>query len=285
MGTMLVRVGESPVIEFGAYIEYLTSRQLDIYIERCRERLLTCDFSYGMFAGLLDYWVARHPFDYAQVLRENYLKLKVLLRDQKQKGIHGVPTDHAPIMASDLPYWYQLSPLLVLLSEDDDWAWEEMRTLVSDSDVPIDDHDLYVPYYRQLRFPLNSARLPILADWYANIRKRAQEVSFSMLDKNLLSAIVQIGGDRAITELRRLIAEQTYPGVEWLSHTILQIEDARLSVVEHPLKAGELLDFINREAFGVVQNNRDLYEWVRQAIEEVRDAIELEQNKSKDIGM
>lgn len=40
--------------------------------------------------------------------------------------------------------------------------------------------------------------------------------------------------------------------------------------------SGQLLDFLNREALGVVLSERDLFEWVSQAIEDIKTHLERE---------
>ncbi len=47
-----------------------------------------------------------------------------------------------------------------------------------------------------------------------------------------------------------------------------------LGVIDEIMEPGQLIDFINRESFGVVLTERDLFEWVCQAIEDVKDGLE-----------
>lgn len=271
----LLSLADSEVISTHEFFDYLISRQIDLYLARCRERLLTCDFGIVSFNALLDYWAALQPADYEGVLKENYIRLKGLLAASAHNAGKEETRSSTRSRLRDFSRWSEFSPLLLLLREDDDWAWQELHNRIRAEDVPLDDHQFYVPRYRQLQFPLNSEHLATLADWYAYIKRQAGPDHLTTLDQILLNAIVQIGGDPAIAQLQRLIKEQAYPGVEWLSYSILHIEEARLQTGYQPLPPRDLLAFINRETFGIVQSNRDLYEWVRQAVEEIKEGIEL----------
>jgi hypothetical protein len=94
------------------------------------------------------------------------------------------------------------------------------------------------------------------------------------LARVILESIVRIGGEEAIHELQRLQREQAFPDAEWLSHTIIRIEDQMLGMPETVMPPGQILDFVNRESMGAVLTERDLFEWVCQAIEDVKEGIE-----------
>jgi len=129
--------------------------------------------------------------------------------------------------------------------------------------------------YRPLKFPQNPSRLPVLADWYALIRRKVERQPWpDDLARVIREGIVRIGGEEAIHELQRLQREQAFPDAEWLSHTIIRIEDQMLGMPEAVMPPGQLLDFINRESMGAVLTERDIFEWVCQAIEDVKEGIE-----------
>ena len=94
------------------------------------------------------------------------------------------------------------------------------------------------------------------------------------LAQALLDIIVAFGGETALHELRRLQESHAYPGVVWLSHAMLRIEDQMLAEGAILWAGGSLLDFVNKLSLGMIASERDLFEWVCQALDEVQDALE-----------
>ena len=176
--------------------------------------------------------------------------------------------------ASELSYWDQFRPLLMLMSDDDDWGWKEFARRLRREDVPL--REGRFSGVRFTRVPLHSGRLPVLADWYALIRHKIgqEDLGESDLARRLLESIVTMDGESAIQELRRLQRTEAFPGAGWLSHAIFRIEDRLLSEEGMPWESGRLLDFVNQERLGVVLDGQDLFEWVGHAIEEIQEGLE-----------
>jgi hypothetical protein len=135
------------------------------------------------------------------------------------------------------------------------------------------------PDYERLRYPLSvdPSRLPLIADWHALVcRKRSGDDAIWMqgLAQSLLEIIVAFGGESALHELRRLQESHAYPGVEWLSHAMLRIEDHMLAEGAVSWEGGPLLDIVNKQSLGIIASERDLFEWVCQALDEVQEALE-----------
>jgi hypothetical protein len=252
----LVRWEESIIwlIEFPhttAYcpLEYLTARESDLYLERCRQRLLQCDFSVGDFNSLINYWIARRPSDFEPVLRACY---ECIDREEDRTEL-----------------------LYVLLTDDSDWAWQALHRLIETGTPPRREPS---SSHRPLRLPRNPSRLPVLADWYAHLRgsrvEHKEGWGSSDIEHLLIAMIVTMGGEEAIEQLKRLQRENAFPGAEWLSYEILRIEDQMLSMTDKVMEPARLIDFVNRDALGVVLNQRDLFEWVCQAIEDIQERLE-----------
>jgi hypothetical protein len=238
---------EAPHTSLHGALEYLVTKESNLYVQRCRQRLCQCDFDIVDLTPLLDYWVARRPPDFEQVLRTCYGCV-----DSEDK---------------------RTALLYTLLTEDDDWAWDELHRCIEAETAPSEtDHK---SARRPLQLHLNPSRLPILADWYAYVRRNEEDNGWpGDLGPVLLEIIVRIGGEDAIEQLRRLQDEKAFPGVEWLSHAILRVEDEMLGMPSAAMEPGQLLDFVNREAIGVVLNEHDLFEWVCQAIEDEKKSLE-----------
>jgi hypothetical protein len=239
-------------------LRYLADRGDDAYLEPCRQQLSSCDFTDMQFEPLLDYWVALRPDDFAQVLIRCF-------EETENKEI-------------------RRSIMYRLLEEDVDWAWSELKRLIDSGRAPT---AASVSSVRSMRLPRNPERLPIIAEWYADLRRRdaerdkVSESGFSKVHpiedmiRFLNETIVAIGGEGAIRELRRLQIQEAFPNSRWLTYSILRIEDDMLTRAEDPrLAPGALLDFLNKEAFAIVNSERDLFEWVCQAVEDEKSDLE-----------
>lgn len=238
---------EAPHISPDGPLQYLINRNSDLYLERCRLRLSQCDLSLRD-AALLDYWKAQKPPDFKQVLLNCYQCAEV------------------ESLKSEM--------FCLLLTEDDDWAWNEVHQLLKAGNSPpiIDITSLQ---HQSLRIPLNPARLPVICDWYVWAQyNRGKQNRLSHTARALEETIIQIGGDEAMAQLRRLQDEKAFLGVEWLSHAILRVEDQMLSIPGGVMDPSQLIEFVNRETYGIVLNERDLFEWTCHVIEDVKDSLE-----------
>jgi hypothetical protein len=278
-------------------LRYLVEIEEPLYIERCSERLCQGVFTPLDFSDLLFYWHAFHPGNYSATLRACYEHLRcpflepkkespAELRSDSSSEAKGKERTHAVLECdaetqnrssggpSQFDRWAQWRPLFMLLADDDDWAWQELGSRLQQQDIPID-VDFSEIYTKRL--PLNSKRLRIMADWYGFIRRRLRDPyeGFHNTPGVLLEAIVSIGGEAAISELRRLQAQRAFPDEQWLSHPILRIEDQMLTEAKSSLVVEELLSFVNKPSLGIVSDNRDLFEWACEAIEHVKESLEL----------
>ncbi len=237
-------------------LEYLRNRKSEIYISRCREMLNEGSFRDYPLHTLCNYWSSLEPDDYLDVLWACYLKLR------------------QPISV-DNPNWQQFQLLCTLVSRDHDGAIRDLQQRLSKHDLPVA-REMGRPWWDG---PLstNPDVLPTLADWYTLSMNRNQERRMLPEDISsiLMSSILEIGGQKAIQELQRLIDENAYPGAEWLGYYIMQIEEKILKEAMKPRSEAEVLDFVCKERAGLVESDRDLYESTRQTIEEVKKAIEL----------
>lgn len=283
---------ENGTISIHGPIKYLIEVEESLYLGRCSERLAQGLFDRTTFDSLVEYLLAFRSPGYHETLRTCYCLLRDHMRggseqwrrqDVSGEGIQGglvqdgqesseASSSHLDL--SEFPNWDQFGPLILLMSEDDDWAWSEFSRRLGQEDVPLqEDFLLRLP---PRRFPSNPLRLPILADWYALVRRRTTDENFQAADlaRHLLESIVAIDGGNAIRELQRLQRTCAFPDALWLSHAILRIEDRLLSEGAPLWESGTLLDFVNKENLAVVLSERDLFEWVCQALEEIKRRLE-----------
>jgi len=246
---------EFPPVSLYGPLKYLTQRESGIYLDQCRQRLLKCDFASVDFAPLFDYWQARKPSDFEETLHQCYQCLG--LREDNE---------HAPAQRFRI--------LWLLLSQDDDWAWEELDRCIEAGTAPTGANRLEFPASERL--PRNAKRLPAIVNWFTLVRQAhgLAEDWHDDLGRTLLQTIVDIGGEDAIRELERLRKERAFPNAEWLGHSIIEIQDRMLTGSSKAIPPGQLLNFINREAMGMVREERDLFEWVCQAIEDEKECLE-----------
>jgi hypothetical protein len=247
------------LIEFsqvGLYgpLEYLAQRESNIYLEQCRRRLIECDFTSADFTPLFDYWRAFDCPDSQQTLRQCYECL-----EQREDDEH-VPVQRFRILWS-------------LLSRDDDWAWGELERCFEAGTAPGSAHCLFPA---SERLPRHTKRLSAVVNWFTLVRQAqgSAEDWHSDLGRTLLQTIVDIGGEDAIRELEHLRRERAFPNAEWLGHSIIEIQDRMLAGFGQAIQPGQLLDFVDREAMGIVRDERDLFEWVCQAVEDEKTSLE-----------
>lgn len=280
----VIEILENPALwSSGLMVRYLVEIKDWVYVERCSERLCNGTFSALDFSDLLFYLHAFRPRNYAESLRACYDRVRQPLLDSESESgpklrsrvFSGPEEEKRPL--NGLEYdnemenrlsgdskrfdrWAQWRPLFMLLADDDDWAWEEFGARLQQTDVPID-IDFSEIYIKRL--PLNPKRLRIMADWYAFIRRRLRDPygGFHGTAPTLLENIVSVGGESAITELRRLQSQRAFPDAQWLSHAVLRIEDQMLAEARPRLNSADLLGFINKRSLGVIADNRDLFEW------------------------
>lgn len=240
---------------------YLAKYQVKFYLSRACKRLERGLFDRSDFGSLLGYVKTFQPPELLHSLRRCYNLLKRKLRGASKGGVSA--------NLKDLPNDYQFRPLLLLMKENEDWAWKEFARRLRQEDVLIEDE--FFLSRTHLGLPLDRRRLPILGEWYALICRR---IAFqSDLARGVLETIVSIGGEDAIRELQRLIDAKAFPDAPWLSHAILKIED---QVMAHTVRweAGPALDFTNEESIGVILTERDLFEWVQDALARVQNPME-----------
>jgi len=275
-----------------APVDMLILLREDFYLQRCRERLTRGLFRSGDLQPLLQYWQASRPEDYVEVLIQVFrlLRNRIAHRSSPSGAAEDPPAGERTPQegrlgsspqfsfgvlpdAEDLCPWSSFMPLFLAMASDDDSSWAEFAQLLAQGDVPLGPE---VYDFEAFSAPRNPARLPILAQWYAIVR-RSQHGDMSPahdLAGHLMRQIQAIDGPEAIAELRRLQQRRAFPGAEWLSFEILSLEDRYLSDSSAGWKPGELLSFLNRESFAVVNTEHDLFEWVCQAIEDIQEALQ-----------
>ena len=251
-------------------LQYLIDINSSIYCVGCQSRFRNGNFDRFNLRKILEYWNLFKPPEHLETLRRCYYLLKNRLCS---------PCDATE--GSDqqqlFPYKLQFTPLLSLMSFDDTWAWEEFSVRLSREEVPLTE-DFSIPYRKPEKylFPLNPERVPILSDWYAFIRRRRGTTDFypDDLTRAILENIMAVGGITPLRELKRLQNTNAYPGVQWLSREILRAEDQMLGEESSTWNAGALLDFLNRERFALINSERDLFEWVFHAVEQIKEGCE-----------
>jgi hypothetical protein len=150
----------------------------------------------------------------------------------------------------------------------------ELEECIQAETVPTSTRSLELPASERL--PPDSKHLSTIVNWFVLARQPQDLVEDwqNELARILLRTIVDIGGEEAIRELERLRRERAFPNAEWLGHSIVDIRDRMLGEANPPIKPGPLLDFVNREAMGIVRDERDLFEWVCQAVEDEKASLE-----------
>ncbi len=254
--------------------EHLRTTGNDMYVGRCAERLRTGDFDLLDLDWLLQYLCHFKPQDYGQILHDCYLLLRREFASPNGTDAARPTDEDAPTIAqhaTHFNYWWQFGPLFLLMTDDDNWAWDEFAARLAEGDVPLDDDQRAFNSKWQPLSGLTSTRCGILADWYAAIRRDTAGDDLFHHDwaELVMGAIREIGGQSAIAELERLRRDNAFPGAEWLSHEIIELRGAMLDDASTPPSPECLLASIHNAHSYLVTGARNLMEVVRAAIEEL----------------
>ncbi len=252
----VIELVEDDLIDNASALRYLYDIKSDIYIAACKKRLLSGQFLNIGLKPLYDYWQLFKPPDYIEVLWMTYLTLR------------------RPVTNPN-PSSQQFQILGTLLFEDDEYAWADLEFRLSRSDV-IFGSELGEPWWKGL-ISNNSFKINTLAEWFllTQIQKLPKKFLSDDISGLLLESIKNIGGQCAIDELNNLINNSNDLNLKYLSFHIIQIEDKMINDSVNPWEPGNLLDFILKDKFGIVNSDRDLFVWVRESLEEIKDTIEL----------
>lgn len=252
------------------FVSHVAGQLVDVgdqvFLERCGERLKRGEFTTRTLDTLLDYYTTFSPSDFDETLQTCYWTLNPMRAPKPSNGQGGsaIPRDTEPDRR------LAFAPLLQLMKSGNDWAWEEFAQRLKTEDVPKTDAELGSIGSRGIELPAGSQWLPIIADWYALV-KRSDMVQAFALEPSLRRALLAGGVHEAVEQFRRLLAEAAYPHVEWdAAYQIMKLEEAILEAGSSQPEPTELVDFINCERLGMVNNDHDLLTWVGFALEELR---------------
>ena len=159
-------------------------------------------------------WRSFRPTNYSATLHACYEYLSSQNALQRQNDARTDTTTDYLLKHNRFQFLAQFRVLVLLLAENDDWAWQELISRLKLGDLPIDVN------LSEVRLPMNPRRLTALADWYGFIRRHLKDDYGGHHNSAgvLLETIVNIGGEAAVQELRRLQTERAFPNPEWLSY-------------------------------------------------------------------
>jgi hypothetical protein len=233
--------------------DYLIERRDPFYLRRTEQKLVSEPLDSHSIGYLLDYFLLFKQEYSDEILWAAYVFQRLM---GSERHSHGA-----------------FRPLFLLLERNDEFAWIEVKRLIS-SGVDLSQELKYAG--AQVTLSTNPARLPILSKWLLLAQKNSGDrIWWDSAPARLQHAIVSIGGEEAIAELTRLKEMRLFPDSEWLGKAISEIEDNMLRRSVKSYQPGELLDFVNTEAMGLVCSDRDLNEWVCQGLEQIKDGLEL----------
>ena len=122
---------------------------------------------------------------------------------------------------------------------------------------------------------LSGQRLTAIANWLImELRRESNAESASSVSRALLSVIVEVGDPAAVQELRRVRAAANRANQAIVTAATLQCEDRVIGQMPPMPTEGSLLDFINLPNHAMVRDERDLFEAVCQAIDNIKSELE-----------
>lgn len=242
-------------------LELLMKNNLDLYIDRAMDRLQKSEFEDFELDDLLNYVAHFRPQGYLDLFYNVYEhsyneELEEFAKDISSKN-HRVSKC--------------LIPLFMMLSPDNDLAWEKLKDLLDKRLMPSFDQ-LYIRN-KHLNIPDSQKHLPIIVDWMAY---EAREFGSSGREgfTILKDTIRRIGGKIAIAEIKRIIASKAYDDVEWLNLLIIDMEDDSLESEWVKWDSKVLFTLIKDSNIRVINTERDLFESIMESLLEIKDDCE-----------
>jgi hypothetical protein len=241
------------------------------FIDLSRKQMCSGQLPPVRFEELVDYWRLIRPNDYQGVLHACYRSLCEPQISAANLGTVDEQETEAFRQALVGPHpWFVA--LLLLMADGSDLAWQDFETHVRAGTIP-----------RQFDFErlgllapsLSRTRLTTVADWL--IMEFARDSEAEMIygaSQGLLKLIAESEVTEAFEELRRVRANVDPTKQVILSATMLQIEDRAIGQIPPRPSGAELLNFINLPRLAIVRDERDLFEAVCQAIEDIQFELE-----------
>ena len=241
------------------------------FINPSRKQMLSGQLPPVWFEDLVDYWRLIRPDDYRSVLRNCY---RSLCEQDKIPACQGT-ADNADQesfrrgLVGPHPWFVAL---LSLMADGDDLAWQDFETHLRESTIP---RQFNFERLKLLAPSLSETRLSTVADWLIMEFNRESEAEMADgVSRRLVNLIVEAGEVAAYEELRQVQTRVDSAKQVILSAAMLQIEDRVIGQIPARPSEGDLLDFINLSHFAMVRDERDLFETVCQALEEIQSELE-----------
>ncbi len=251
-------------------LRLLGAERDDAFVDDLRAQLITGQLPAIWFEDVVDYWLRCRPPDCHTVLYSCYTSLKSETSNPPQSVRDGVDDDsYRRELAGPSPWFVALVALMV---DGYERAWEDFEIHLKRNEIPM---EFNFEILKPIASTLQQSRLRIAADWLkSSMLAIGADGRLSDLGWSLLNFIVEVGGFAAIHELRRVRTELSEAGKTILNATILRVEDRLVGEPPPWPSPGKLLDFINRPQFGMIRDERDLYETVCQAIEQIQSELQ-----------
>lgn len=266
----VVAILEDPLSTPHKLVDRMIEDGVDFYASRAGERLRSGHVHASHLQPLLRYWHHFRPDGHIETLRSCYevLKRNLLRGDVASYLLDGeLETPVLPDL-NGFQYWWQFTPLLMAMEQDDDWAWQEFERRLAAEDVPLDDrHEWGWGWRPEWRKMLE--RLGTLVQWYELVCRAADgdTTYYHSRREWLLDSMKAVGGPQATRrELDRLRRTRAVPEAQWLSAQIARIEHEMLWGPRADWQPDELLRFVVLPAHRVVHTEADLWECVRDAV-------------------
>lgn len=232
------------------------------YLTDVGSPLLASESAQTLLGGGLDAWETdRHVRYLSDVRPEGW---EDVLWDKSHR--HGTADD-----ASSDERWEELRPLLPLLAIGDARAWSELERRVSSDTAPTREETM--THRVRLNVPTAVGHETVLLDWYRRVRSGAHDSDdheAHQLARALLSPVLATGTAEGLQRLRAFQRDRAFPGAEWLSFPIRELEDRLLDEAQSVVGTGELLDVVLRDSRRLIRDGRDLTEAVLSALEEIQ---------------
>ena len=241
------------------------------FINPSRKQILSGQLPPVWFEDLVDYWRLIRPDDYRSVFRNCY---RSLCEQDKIPACQGTAdnADQESFRSGLVGPHPWFVALLSLMADGDDPAWQDFETHLRERTIP---RQFNFDRLKLLARSLSETRLSTVGDWL--IMELSRESGAEMADgvsRRLVNLIAESGELAGNQELRQVQTRVDSDKEVILNAAMLQIEDRVIGQIPARPSEGDLLDFINLSHFAMVRDERDLFETVCQAVEEIQSELQ-----------
>ena len=271
------RLLDEGFVNADSLIDYLIELRAPFYLKRAHERLTQLRLRPRELGALLRYveeFGADTP-DSMQAVWDAYMQVRVRERWRESAQQWFSPGEQVwQFLAFNSKA--SIALLFVLMRAGDERGWFAFGKRLEEGYVPTRREHLPFRYRSDLKLPVPKTRqqASVYLDWYRRAKRALPGDDAFEIARDILGQLLEFWPSYLLAPLRSMRKARAYPGAKWNGGYFGSAEDRALSERSSRREPGTLLDFILKGYFFIVESDRDLFEVVCEAIEEVQGRLE-----------